>query len=319
MFTFTMPKKTAVESVGSSERYRTQLTYLFKIYLAIQVGNKSSEYQDDGEHVRKDGSFIYEQFLESTNSEDVKVYTIGDEFAHAETRKSPVVDGVVRRNAEGKEIRYVTPLTDEETNIAKIVSKTFGQSICGFDLLRTEGKSYVIDVNGWSFVKGNPYYYDRCAQVLRSMFLEAAKKKDKITNHQSQANIENQWKLKGFFSVMRHGDRTPKQKMKFYFKSKPFLDLLNGATEEVVIKKQENLQKVLIACQEAAGLEDPTFLEQLQMILEAKSAFPGTKVQIKPSFNKTDNTLEKVQCIVKWGGEFTYDFIAMNFRLSHSS
>jgi hypothetical protein len=204
------------------------------------VGNKSSEFEEDGGHVRNQGSYIYEKFMESTNSEDVKVYTIGEEFAHAETRKSPVVDGVVRRNAEGKEIRYVTPLTDEEKDIARIVSKTFGQAICGFDLLRTGGKSYVIDVNGWSFVKGNAYYYDRCAQVLRDMFLEAAKKKERISNHHNQANSENQWRLKGFFSIMRHGDRTPKQKMKFFFKSKPFLDLLEGVTEEVVIKKQEN-------------------------------------------------------------------------------
>ena len=98
--------------------------------------------------------------------------------------------------------------------MARIVTKTFGQSICGFDLLRTDGKSYVIDVNGWSFVKGNAYYYDKCASVLRAMFLEAAKAKEKMTAQESQANLENQWKLKGFFSVMRHGDRTPKQKIK---------------------------------------------------------------------------------------------------------
>ena len=125
-----------------------------------------------------------------------------------------MVDGVVRRNADGKEIRYVTNLSDEEKEMAQIVTKTFGQSICGFDLLRTNGKSYVIDVNGWSFVKGNDFYYDKCASVLRAMFLEAAKAKEKMTAQESQANLENQWKLKGFFSVMRHGDRTPKQKIK---------------------------------------------------------------------------------------------------------
>ncbi len=122
-----------------------------------------------------------------------------------------MVDGVVRRNAEGKEVRYVASLTEEEKNMARIITNTFGQSICGFDLLRTEGKSYVIDVNGWSFVKGNAYYYDKCAQVLRDMFLNASKEKIKVSQQQSYAAPESQWKLKGFFSVMRHGDRQPKQ------------------------------------------------------------------------------------------------------------
>ncbi|KAJ3103187.1 hypothetical protein HDU97_010320 [Phlyctochytrium planicorne] len=259
-----------------------------------KVGNKSSEFCPTVSEIRDDGSFIYEEFMFVDNAEDVKVYTIGEGFAHAETRKSPVVDGIVRRNSEGKEIRYITALSDEEKEISKRVCRAFGQTVCGFDLLRANGKSYVIDVNGWSFVKGNDEYYDKCAQILRNFFLDAAKKSGK---EQPSKSIESQWRLKAFLSVLRHGDRTPKQKAK----------LLQANDEEVVLKSDQ-IQAVSIACNDAIKLavDDSVPLQSLRAILDLKAELPGTKIQVKPSYSKVDRTLEKVQLIVKWGGEFTH-------------
>jgi inositol hexakisphosphate/diphosphoinositol-pentakisphosphate kinase len=92
-------------------------------------------------------------------------------------QKSPVVDGLVRRSTHGEELRYVTKLCWEEKQIAAKVARGFGQRICGFDLIRAGSRRYVIDVNGWSFVKDNEDYYNICATILRSIFTDRKFKK----------------------------------------------------------------------------------------------------------------------------------------------
>ena len=401
-----------------------------------KINNKSSE-KDESLVVPRAitdsrGSYIYEQFLKVENAEDVKAYTVGTEFCHAETRKSPVVDGVVKRNPNGKEIRYITPLSFEEQRMASKIAAGFGQRVCGFDLLRVQEKSYVIDVNGWSFVKDNNDYYDKCAKIMREMFIreklrwegrntpnefleqerglfyppaipdktpttvdrenpmrgreivgghrnalksvfrsrsisqvrdsvttaaqrighpQAAKStngstspntsgpsidalpslqkkpqtmplsRDKISslpvvpsevrNTQSEdlgnavragrvsdhpdapstlpaPASKSQWKLKGMVAVIRHADRTPKQKFKFTFHTKPFIDLLKGHKEEVLLVGDAALHSVQQAVKQAMseGAEDINKLRILQNALLKKGSWLGTKVQIKPMFKK---------------------------------
>ena len=99
------------------------------------------------------------------------MYTVGPDYAHAEARKSPALDGKVERDSEGKEVRYPVILSNKEKLIARKVCLAFKQMVCGFDLLRANGKSIVCDVNGFSFVKNSSKYYDDSAKVLGNMIL----------------------------------------------------------------------------------------------------------------------------------------------------
>jgi len=141
-----------------------------------KIGDKSSQFYPEINEVRKEGSYIYEEFIE-TQGVDVKVYTVGPNYGHAEARKSPVIDGKVNRNADGSETRYPVILSSEEKIFANKVCIAFKQGVCGFDILRVHGKSYVCDVNGWSFVKTSTKYFDDCAQLLSEIIWTSVRHK----------------------------------------------------------------------------------------------------------------------------------------------
>ena len=197
-----------------------------------------SYYFKDENNIRRNHSFIYEEFLQ-TDGFDIKVYTIGPEYAHAEARKSPSLDGKVQRSSEGKEIRYPINLTPEEKEYAKKIVERFKQNICGFDILRSNGKSYVCDVNGWSFVKGNKKYYEDCASLLNDIILKKLdynlylKKKNFVKNvvpiiyKRLKLPEVKQEELVSVVSIFRHADRSPKQKMKFVVEDKEILSLFD--------------------------------------------------------------------------------------------
>ncbi|XP_077483128.1 inositol hexakisphosphate and diphosphoinositol-pentakisphosphate kinase isoform X2 [Amblyomma americanum] len=302
-----------------------------------KIGSRSSVYSPES-RVRKTGSFIYEEFM-PTDGTDVKVYTVGPDYAHAEARKSPALDGKVERDKEGKEVRYPVILTNTEKLIARKVCLAFKQTVCGFDLLRANGKSYVCDVNGFSFVKNSMKYYDDCAKILGNMILRELAPQLHIPWSMPfqlddppivPTTFGKMMELRCVIAVIRHGDRTPKQKMKMEVKHPKFFELFEhyGGFKDghIKLKKPKQLQEILdisrFLLSEIEHKSDPEVeenkakLEQLKSVLEMYGHFSGInrKVQLKyqpkgrPRHSSSDEDYPRepsLVLILKWGGELT--------------
>uniref|UniRef100_A0A8B9K1P3 Inositol hexakisphosphate and diphosphoinositol-pentakisphosphate kinase n=1 Tax=Astyanax mexicanus TaxID=7994 RepID=A0A8B9K1P3_ASTMX len=252
-----------------------------------KIGSRSSVYSPEST-VRKTGSYIYEEFM-PTDGTDVKVYTVGPDYAHAEARKSPALDGKVERDSEGKEIRYPVMLTAMEKLVARKVCMAFKQTVCGFDLLRANGHSFVCDVNGFSFVKNSMKYYDDCAKVLGNMVMRELAPQFHIpwSIPMEAEDIPivpttsgTMMELRCVIAVIRHGDRTPKQKMKMEVRNALFFDLFEKyggyKTGKLKLKKPKQLQ---------VGTGALTVLKKIM-----------------------DNSLKEgpsLLLVLKWGGELT--------------
>ncbi|XP_041074197.1 inositol hexakisphosphate and diphosphoinositol-pentakisphosphate kinase 2-like isoform X2 [Polyodon spathula] len=303
-----------------------------------KIGSRSSVYSPESS-VRKTGSYIYEEFM-PTDGTDVKVYTVGPNYAHAEARKSPALDGKVERDSEGKEIRYPVMLTAMEKLVARKVCMAFKQTVCGFDLLRANDHSYVCDVNGFSFVKNSMKYYDDCAKILGNIMMRELAPQFHIpwsipTEAEDVPIVPTtsgtMMELRCVIAIIRHGDRTPKQKMKMEVRNPMFFDLFEKyegyKTGKLKLKKPKQLQEVLdIARQLLAELgqhndceieEKKSKLEQLKTVLEMYGHFSGInrKVQLtylphgqpKTSSEEEDSRKEgpSLLLVLKWGGELT--------------
>ena len=92
-----------------------------------KVNDRSSAFYPDENSIRRDGSYIYETFL-STGGTDVKVYTCGPSYVHAEARKAPTLDGIVLRGADKKEQRFPILLNPHEKIIARKVVSEWGNA-----------------------------------------------------------------------------------------------------------------------------------------------------------------------------------------------
>ncbi|XP_059614979.1 inositol hexakisphosphate and diphosphoinositol-pentakisphosphate kinase isoform X12 [Phlebotomus argentipes] len=308
-----------------------------------KIGSRSSVYSPES-RVRKTGSFIYEDFM-PTDGTDVKVYTVGPDYAHAEARKSPALDGKVERDREGKEIRYPVILSNGEKLISRKVCLAFKQTVCGFDLLRANGKSYVCDVNGFSFVKNSNKYYDDCAKILGNMILRELTPTLHIPWSVPfqlddppivPTTFGKMMELRCVVAVIRHGDRTPKQKMKVEVRHPKFFEIFekyDGYKHgHVKLKRPKQLQEILDIARyllteiqtksaESEVEEKQGKLEQLKSVLEMYGHFSGInrKVQMKyqpkgrPRGSSSDDGMSLADApkepslvlILKWGGELT--------------
>ncbi|OWZ22000.1 Inositol hexakisphosphate and diphosphoinositol-pentakisphosphate kinase [Phytophthora megakarya] len=352
-----------------------------------KVGDRSSEFYPDVNRVRRDGSYIYEEFL-NTQGTDVKVYTVGSSYGHAEARKSPVLDGRVVRDSAGKEVRYPVILNSTEKEMARKVCLAFHQTVCGFDLLRVRGSSYVCDVNGWSFVKNSKKYYDDCGLILHNYLVSALRSRyfrqrransltsmgtqmcpqyatePNVNGHDwrdhtrpssgsdvSESSVasvssaglilddENREELRCVIAVVRHGDRTPKQKLKTLVWERDLVDFYEkrrteGKYDEVKVKAVADLQELLDlvrslikayapgvgskdAVWEVEGGDSFEKLLQMKRVLERwKFAGINRKVQFKPhksyaaasaAYADAPEGAEKPKAlmILKWGGDLT--------------
>ncbi|XP_037690069.1 inositol hexakisphosphate and diphosphoinositol-pentakisphosphate kinase 1 isoform X15 [Choloepus didactylus] len=271
----------------------------------------------------------------------LQVYTVGPDYAHAEARKSPALDGKVERDSEGKEIRYPVMLTAMEKLVARKVCVAFKQTVCGFDLLRANGHSFVCDVNGFSFVKNSMKYYDDCAKILGNTIMRELAPQFQIpwsipTEAEDIPIVPTtsgtMMELRCVIAIIRHGDRTPKQKMKMEVTHPRFFTLFEKhggyKTGKLKLKRPEQLQEVLdltrlllaeLEKEPGGEIEEKTGkLEQLKSVLEMYGHFSGInrKVQLTyyPHGVKASNEGQDPQgetltpsllLVLKWGGELT--------------
>jgi inositol hexakisphosphate/diphosphoinositol-pentakisphosphate kinase len=183
--------KPFVEKPVDAEDHRVCIYYAKPLYgcrrLFRKTANLSSVFDPECRRVRRQGSFIYERFIPSEQQSDIKVYAVGPDYAYAERRKSPVVDGIVERNPAGKEVRFPVELTPAERWIAARITTAFRQFVCGFDLIRHAdgGSVYVNDVNGFSFVKGSEAYYRSCGRILAEHLARECLHRSRLANGQS--------------------------------------------------------------------------------------------------------------------------------------
>eukprot|EP00397_Hematodinium_sp_SG-2012_P000639 GEMP01000640.1.p1 GENE.GEMP01000640.1~~GEMP01000640.1.p1 ORF type:complete len:1067 (+),score=179.97 GEMP01000640.1:1782-4982(+) len=252
----------------SSEPYNGGVTRLFR-KREIDGVARSSMFVPGVAKLRRDGCYIYELFV-PTGGVDIKAYAVGPEYVHVEARKAPGVDGFVDRDANGFEPRYPIILSSKEKGTIADTVKAFKQNVCGIDIMRSHKKSYVVDVNGWSFVKNATKYYQDAGWILRRFFYNKIQKRHQVerlpapplrsesfylpidASRLSCGSPGGVTDLKAVLSFFRHGDITPRDKLKTLVTA-PRLVALLGGENSVTFRNRGSLRKMLTEFEELLG------------------------------------------------------------------
>ena len=217
--------------------------------------------------------------------------------------------------------------------------------MCGFDIVRSrDGRPFVIDVNGWSFVKNSRKYFDDCAQRLRLMCLEfdktvlnprryrrysyqhiprslgigdiedeeeteAHSSTNELCIDQTNAFVDKQKMhiLRGLFGIFRHGDRTPKQKYKCSTHNGNVIALIS-TTKKLKLKWTylNDSEKIANFANIAKQLYEETKKNKWLRISEiASMKLMSTKMQFKACEVDEHGKPTIALVILKWGGELT--------------
>jgi len=174
---------------------------------------------------------------------------------------------------------------------------SFGQAICGFDLLRSGGRSFVCDVNGWSFVKESHKFWEDSANLLRHITLSrlapthlerfpqgtspvyhALQLPEEAKNEGKElvpALGNEEGEMLCVVAIIRHGDRTPKQKLKFNTGQESLLRLVqehaeepNGEARFKKVRQMEQLTDVVDWSSGSRG--SANFAEKIRQTLRAE-------------------------------------------------
>lgn len=270
---------------------------------------RSAEYFQRENRRRQDQDYIYQPFFQ-TDGLNIRIYAIGTDFFHAQADKSPVLN---HKKEQGRDRKYPVILTAEEKDLAVKLIKAFGQNAITFDVIRSEGKSYVIDVKPSHLVKGPDPVLAECARSLCALVLRLAKRTDPALFHYSTREeirtlTYRQERLCALVAIFRHGDRTPKQKVKLKTSHPSFLRLL-PKPKEVKLKRQEDLRQLLEIAREVLLCSDsaskPALETIVDVVAQSLNADYTPKVQLKP-LQEESGVVTKALVILKWGGTLTH-------------